>query len=227
MEGQTLILPAHKLSARDKEILAGIGPWSYRTYPVRAGETLDVSPGQLAVPTAPSRLNSARAASCSRTASTAVWSIPLWSLRTDVVKQWELHRQQAIPNLDAASKGSFLRHNVQDIISKRNITRLEMEGINPSVDLDNLEPNQVRAAASSAAAREQSWSRGSSANAVVKLVQLCWFVKTCPGHGVTASLQLALEHGSQCDHDYDDSTRARGRSSSCPPTSSPSGRRRC
>ena len=32
---------------------------------------------------------------------------------------------------------------VQDIISKRNITRTEMEGINPSVDLDNLEPNQV------------------------------------------------------------------------------------
>ncbi len=37
-----------------------------------------------------------------------------------------------------------MRRAVQDIISKRNITRLEMEGINPSVDLDNLEPNQVR-----------------------------------------------------------------------------------
>ena len=56
MEGQTLILPAHKLSARDKEILAGIGPWSYRTYPVRAGETLDVSPQLLVIPTDPSRL---------------------------------------------------------------------------------------------------------------------------------------------------------------------------
>ncbi len=57
MEGQTLILPAHKLSARDKEILAGIGPWSYRTYPVRAGETLDVSPGSSPSPTAPRRPN--------------------------------------------------------------------------------------------------------------------------------------------------------------------------
>ena len=47
MEGQTLVLPAHKLSARDKEILAGIGPWSYRTYPVRAGETLEVRPTSL------------------------------------------------------------------------------------------------------------------------------------------------------------------------------------
>jgi LysM domain len=39
-EGQTLLVPADKLSARDKEILAGIGPRSYRTYPVRKGETL-------------------------------------------------------------------------------------------------------------------------------------------------------------------------------------------
>ncbi len=46
--------------------------------------------------------------------------------------------------LVSASKGASLRRIVQDIISKRNITRLEMEGINPSVDLDNLEPNQVR-----------------------------------------------------------------------------------
>lgn len=44
MEGQTLLLPAGKLSARDKEILAGIGPWTYRTYPVRAGENITVSP---------------------------------------------------------------------------------------------------------------------------------------------------------------------------------------
>lgn len=42
VEGQTLLLPAGKLSARDKEILAGIGPWTYRTYPVRAGETVGV-----------------------------------------------------------------------------------------------------------------------------------------------------------------------------------------
>jgi LysM repeat protein len=40
-EGQTLLLPSGRLSARDKEILEGIGPWTYRTYPVRAGETLN------------------------------------------------------------------------------------------------------------------------------------------------------------------------------------------
>eukprot|EP01024_Parvocaulis_polyphysoides_P016889 TRINITY_DN17485_c1_g4_i2.p1 TRINITY_DN17485_c1_g4~~TRINITY_DN17485_c1_g4_i2.p1 ORF type:complete len:229 (+),score=35.04 TRINITY_DN17485_c1_g4_i2:69-689(+) len=40
IEGQTLILPAGKLSDRDKEILQGIGPSSYRTYPVRAGESI-------------------------------------------------------------------------------------------------------------------------------------------------------------------------------------------
>jgi LysM domain len=38
--GQTIILPANKLSKRDKEILAGIGKGKYRTYPVRAGETI-------------------------------------------------------------------------------------------------------------------------------------------------------------------------------------------
>lgn len=43
VEGQTLLLPSGKLSARDKEILEGIGPWTYRTYPVRAGENLNVS----------------------------------------------------------------------------------------------------------------------------------------------------------------------------------------
>ncbi len=43
VEGQTLLLPSGKLSARDKEILQGIGPWTYRTYPVRAGENLNVS----------------------------------------------------------------------------------------------------------------------------------------------------------------------------------------
>lgn len=48
VEGQTLLLPTGKLSARDKEILEGIGPWTYRTYPVRAGETLNVSPALLA-----------------------------------------------------------------------------------------------------------------------------------------------------------------------------------
>lgn len=71
VEGQTLLLPAGKLSARDKEILAGIGPWTYRTYPVRAGE------------------------------------------------------------------------NIVDIISKRGITRKEMEELNPGVDLDHLSANQV------------------------------------------------------------------------------------
>ena len=38
-EGQTIVLPAGKLSARDKEIIAGIGR-SYRTYPVREGESI-------------------------------------------------------------------------------------------------------------------------------------------------------------------------------------------
>eukprot|EP01023_Acetabularia_acetabulum_P039999 TRINITY_DN3865_c0_g2_i3.p3 TRINITY_DN3865_c0_g2~~TRINITY_DN3865_c0_g2_i3.p3 ORF type:complete len:210 (+),score=47.37 TRINITY_DN3865_c0_g2_i3:143-772(+) len=40
VEGQTLIVPAGKLSSRDKDILEGIGPSSYRTYPVRAGENI-------------------------------------------------------------------------------------------------------------------------------------------------------------------------------------------
>lgn len=70
-EGQTLLLPSGKLSARDKKILQGIGPWTYRTYPVRAGESLD------------------------------------------------------------------------DIISKRSITRAEMETLNPGVDLDRLQATQV------------------------------------------------------------------------------------
>lgn len=38
-EGQTIVLPANKLSSRDKEILSGIGT-TYRVYPIRAGETL-------------------------------------------------------------------------------------------------------------------------------------------------------------------------------------------
>ena len=37
--GKTILLPAGKLSSRDKEILGGIGQ-SYRIYPVRDGETL-------------------------------------------------------------------------------------------------------------------------------------------------------------------------------------------
>lgn len=32
VEGQTILLPASNLSARDKEILGGIGPKTYRTY---------------------------------------------------------------------------------------------------------------------------------------------------------------------------------------------------
>ena len=38
-EGTTLLLPAEKLSKRDREILAGIGS-KYRTYPVRQGESI-------------------------------------------------------------------------------------------------------------------------------------------------------------------------------------------
>ncbi|KAK9795496.1 hypothetical protein WJX73_008256 [Symbiochloris irregularis] len=41
VEGQTIVLPAGKLSERDKAILQGIGPGTYRTYPVRAGETIE------------------------------------------------------------------------------------------------------------------------------------------------------------------------------------------
>ena len=40
-EGQTILLPANKLSARDKEILGGIEQGNYRMYPVRKGESLD------------------------------------------------------------------------------------------------------------------------------------------------------------------------------------------
>ena len=40
VEGQTILLPGGKLSSRDREILAGIGPATYRTYPVREGEVL-------------------------------------------------------------------------------------------------------------------------------------------------------------------------------------------
>lgn len=71
VEGQTILLPGGKLSSRDREILAGIGPATYRTYPVREGELL------------------------------------------------------------------------QDIIEKRNITRAEMEALNPGVDLDKLDKLQV------------------------------------------------------------------------------------
>jgi len=71
VEGQTILLPGGKLSARDREILAGIGPATYRTYPVREGEKL------------------------------------------------------------------------QDIIEKRDISRSEMEALNPGVDLDNLDKLQV------------------------------------------------------------------------------------
>mmetsp|Transcript_9088 Transcript_9088/g.27276 ORF Transcript_9088/g.27276 Transcript_9088/m.27276 type:complete len:127 (+) Transcript_9088:64-444(+) len=42
VEGQRLQLPVGELSARDQEILQGIGPWTYRTYPVRDGEKLEV-----------------------------------------------------------------------------------------------------------------------------------------------------------------------------------------
>lgn len=66
VEGQTILLPGGKLSSRDREILAGIGPATYRTYPVREGEVL------------------------------------------------------------------------QDIMEKRNITRTEMEALNPGINLDKL-----------------------------------------------------------------------------------------
>lgn len=39
-EGQTILIPAGKLSARDKEILDGLSSGSYRLYPVRKGEKL-------------------------------------------------------------------------------------------------------------------------------------------------------------------------------------------
>lgn len=71
VEGQTILLPGGKLSARDREILAGIGPATYRTYPVREGEVL------------------------------------------------------------------------QDIMEKRNITRAEMEALNPGINLDRLDTDQV------------------------------------------------------------------------------------
>ncbi|CAL8470636.1 g10178 [Coccomyxa elongata] len=70
-EKQTILIPGGKLSARDKEILGGIGPRTYRTYPVRAGET------------------------------------------------------------------------IKDIISKRDITRAEVDALNPEVNLDKLTPAQV------------------------------------------------------------------------------------
>lgn len=38
-DGQTILIPAGKLSSRDHEILDGIGT-TYRLYPIRAGETL-------------------------------------------------------------------------------------------------------------------------------------------------------------------------------------------
>lgn len=68
--GKTILLPANKLSKRDKEILGGIGQ-GYRVYPVRAGETL------------------------------------------------------------------------ADVITKRSITRSEMEALNPGVNLDALTANQL------------------------------------------------------------------------------------
>lgn len=71
VEGQTILLPGGKLSSRDREILAGIGPATYRTYPVREGEAL------------------------------------------------------------------------QDIMEKRNITRSEMDALNPGIDLDHLSTDQV------------------------------------------------------------------------------------
>ncbi|CAK0782839.1 hypothetical protein CVIRNUC_006034 [Coccomyxa viridis] len=70
-EKQTILIPAGKLSSRDKEILAGIGPRSYRTYPVRSGE------------------------------------------------------------------------DISDIISKRGITRPEVDALNPDVNLDRLSAAQV------------------------------------------------------------------------------------
>ncbi|EIE22642.1 hypothetical protein COCSUDRAFT_16385 [Coccomyxa subellipsoidea C-169] len=70
-EKQTILIPGGKLSSRDKEILAGIGRGTYRTYPVRAGES------------------------------------------------------------------------IKDIISKRNITRAEVDALNPEVNLDKLASAQV------------------------------------------------------------------------------------
>lgn len=41
MGGTTIVLPADSLSARDKDIIDGMGRFTYRTYPVRKGETVD------------------------------------------------------------------------------------------------------------------------------------------------------------------------------------------
>ena len=129
IEGQTLILPAHKLSARDKEILAGIGPWSYRTYPVRAGETLEVSSMKPSL--RPQLAQRPRVSASILVCKDANIQHPC----TLLVRHMIDTSTDAKEPLNVAS--------LQDICSKRNITRMEMEGLNPSVDLDNLEPNQV------------------------------------------------------------------------------------
>lgn len=41
VDGMTILVPADQLSARDKDIISGIGKYSYRTYPVRKGETVE------------------------------------------------------------------------------------------------------------------------------------------------------------------------------------------
>ncbi|GMH39936.1 hypothetical protein BSKO_07840 [Bryopsis sp. KO-2023] len=40
-DGVTILVPADQLSVRDKDIISGIGKHSYRTYPVRKGETVE------------------------------------------------------------------------------------------------------------------------------------------------------------------------------------------
>jgi LysM repeat protein len=90
VEGQTILLPGGKLSARDKEILAGIGTQPYRLYPVREGEKL------------------------------------------------------------------------ADVITKRNISRAEMEALNPNVNLDRLTDGEIlKLPAGKYTVREQEMMTGS------------------------------------------------------------------
>jgi len=51
VEGTTIVVPAGALSDRDKEIIQGIG-WRYRTYPVRAGESIEAITSKRGITTA-------------------------------------------------------------------------------------------------------------------------------------------------------------------------------
>eukprot|EP00884_Botryococcus_braunii_P020490 jgi/Botrbrau1/7124/Bobra.0143s0004.1 len=113
--GQTIILPANKLSKRDKEILAGIGKGKYRTYPARAGETIN------------------------------------------------------------------------DIISKRNISRAEVDALNPDVNLNKLSANQIiKLPANKYTVREREMLQG-TANAPAEFF--------APGNAFSNSIIVVLVAG--------------------------------